>query len=376
MLKKLMLWIIAFAALPGSSLLAQDITGDWQGTLEAGQALRIVIKITKADPGGLKAVMHSIDQGGQAIPVSSVTLQGSTVKMSITAIGGSYEGKLSADGTSITGTWTQANPMPFNLKRVTPETEWAIPEPPPKLKPMAADANPVFEVATIKPGKPGTPGKLFGIRPRKFLTVNTTLSDLIKFSYGVHSRQIIGAPDWLETEKYDLDAQPDGEGQPNEKQWKAMVQKLLAERFKLAFHHDKKELTVYAIVVARAEPKLTKSEGDPDRPPGLFFTKLGVLNVRNATMTDFAGVMQSAVLDRPVVDQSELPGKYDFVLTWTPDETQFSGLGVRPPPPAEDAAAAPDLFTALQEQLGLKFKPTKAPVDVLVIDHVEKPSAN
>ena len=101
-----------------------------------------------------------------------------------------------------------------------------------------------------------------------------------------------------------------------------------------------------------------------------------MMPARSATMDDFAETLQRKILDRPVVDQSELTGKYDFVLTWTPDETQFSGLGVRPPPPTEDAAAAPDLFTALQEQLGLKFKPTKAPVDVLVIDHVEKPSAN
>jgi uncharacterized protein (TIGR03435 family) len=154
-----------------------------------------------------------------------------------------------------------------------------------------------------------------------------------------------------------------------------MLQKLLADRFKLAFHHDKKELPVYALVVAKGGPKLTKSEADANATPSLLFRGLGTLPVRNATIADFAGVMQAAVLDRPVVDQTGLTGRYDFVLTWTPDETQFGGLGVKVPPPSENAAA-PDLFTAIQQQVGLKFEPTKASVDVIVIDKVEKPSEN
>jgi uncharacterized protein (TIGR03435 family) len=86
--------------------------------------------------------------------------------------------------------------------------------------------------------------------------------------------------------------------------------------------------------------------------------------------------MQTAVLDRPVVDQTGLTGRYDFTLRWTPDETQFVGMGVRVPPPTGDASAAPGLFTAIQEQLGLKFEATKAPVDVLVVDRAERPSDN
>jgi uncharacterized protein (TIGR03435 family) len=133
---------------------------------------------------------------------------------------------------------------------------------------------------------------------------------------------------------------------------------------------------VYAIVVGKNGPKLTKSEGDPNGLPGLFFRGLGVLPARNATMADFAGVMQGAVLDRPVVDQTGLSGRFDFTLTWTPDEFQFGGLGIRVPPPADNAAAPPDLFTAMQEQLGLKLEATKAPAEVFVVDRVEKPSAN
>ena len=376
-MKKLTLTIIALASFTGSALLAQDITGTWQGTLQAGRELRTVIKISKADGGALKAVMYSIDQGGAGIGVSAISLQGSTFKMSIAGIGGTYEGKLSEDGNSIAGTWTQGGgPLPLNLVRATGATAWTIPEPPPRLKPMAADANPAFEVATIKPSRPEAQGKIFQVRGRHFATINTSLSDLITFAYGLHPRQITGGPSWIESEKYDLGAQPEGEGQPSGRQWKVMVQKLLADRFKLTFHRDKKELSVYAIVVGKSGPKLTKSEGDPNGLPGLFFPRLGVLNGRNATMADFAGVMQSAVLDRPVVDQTELAGRFDFTLTWTPDEFQFGGLGVKAQPPADNAAAPPDLFSAIQEQLGLKLASTKAPVDIVVVDSVEKPSGN
>jgi uncharacterized protein (TIGR03435 family) len=375
-MKKLMP-IIALAALSAGTLFAQNITGTWQGTLQAGKELRIVIKISRTDTEALKALMYSIDQSGQGISASAITLQGSAVKMSVPGIGGTYEGKLSADANSITGTWIQGpSPLPLNLKRATSETAWTIPDPPARLKPMPADANPVFEVATIKPSKPGTPGKGFGVRGRHFSTKNTSVSDIITFAYGVHARQITGGPAWLETDKYDLDAQPDGEGQPNDKQWKTMVQKLLADRYKLTFHREKKELSVYAIVVGKTGPKLSKSEGDPNGLPALFFRRLGMLPARNATIADFAGLMQAAVLDRPVVDQTRLPGRYDFTLTWTPDEFQFGGQVANTPAPPGNAEAPPDLFTAMQQQLGLKFESTKAPAEVLAIDHVEKPSEN
>ncbi len=382
-MKKLLTWLtrvvalVVLSGLSGGTLYAQDLTGAWQGALQAGgREIRMVIKITKADGGDLKAVMYRIDQGGQALPASAITLQGSTVRMSVPGIGGTYEGKLSADVNSIAGTWTQGGaPLPLILTRATSATAWAIPEPPAPPKPMAADASPVFEVATIKPSKPETQGKGFLVRGRQFSTINTSLSDLITFAYGLHARQITGAPAWIETDKYDLTARPDGDGQPNDKQWKTMVQKLLADRFTLAFHRDKKELSVYAIVVGKTGPKLTKSEGDPNGLPSLLFRGLGILPARNATIADFAGVMQSAVLDRPVVDQTGLPGRYDFTLTWTPDEFQFGGLGIKVPPPP-DTATAPNLFTATQEQLGLRLESTKAPAEVLVVDHVDKPSEN
>lgn len=103
------------------------------------------------------------------------------------------------------------------------------------------------------------------------------------------------------------------------------------------------------------------------------------MRVTNATVADFAGVMQGAVLDRPVVDQTGLAGRFDFTLTWTPDQFQFAGSGIPIPPPANnanDAAAPPGLFTAIQKQLGLKLESSKAPTEVFVIDHVQTPSPN
>jgi uncharacterized protein (TIGR03435 family) len=356
---------------------AQSLADTWQGTLHVGKDLRLVAKIAKGDGGVYKTTFYSIDQGGQGIPVATTTLQGTTVKMNVTAIGGTFEGKLASDGKSIVGTWSQGpNPLPLTLTRATPETAWAIPEPPPVIPPMAANANPSFEVATIKPSKPDAPGKMFRVQGRRFTTLNTTLSDIIAFAYGIHPKQLVGAPAWVETDKWDVEAQPDGEGAPSDKQWKIMWQKLLADRFKLAFHRDKKELSVYVLSVSKAGQKLTKSAADSGGLPGLWFQGLGKLNVRNATMADFSQLMQSAVLDRPVLDQTGIEGRWDFQLNWTPDDSQFASFGVKIPPPTDAANAPPALYTAIQEQIGLKLDATKAPAEVFVVDKVEKPSDN
>jgi len=251
-----------------------------------------------------------------------------------------------------------------------------MPEAPPPPKPMAADANPEFEVATIKPSTPDRPGKAITVRGRQVVTINTTLGDLVTFAYGIHLKQIVGAPAWFESEKYDVTGQPAAEGQPNDKQIKAMIQKLVTDRFSFAFHRDTRELSVYAITVGKGGPKLTKSAGNPSGLPGLGFRGLGNLVVTNATMGDFAQLMQYIVLDRPVVDQTKLDARWDFTLLWTPDEFQFAGLAGAPRPAANDPAAPPDLFSAIQEQLGLKLEATRAPAEVFVVDKVEKPSEN
>jgi uncharacterized protein (TIGR03435 family) len=366
----------------GSALQAQNVTGSWQGTLQAGpQKLRIVFKISLEDDK-LKATLYSIDQQAPAMPASTVTKDGSTIKIAIGGLG-SYEGKLSGDGNAILGTWTQGAPLTLNLVRATPETAWAIPEPPRPPVRMAANADPAFEVATIKPSDPARPGKLFTVRGRDVITINTTLNDLITTAYNVHVRQITGGPAWLDSDRYDLTGRPDVPGQPNVAQIKIMLQKLVADRFQLKFHREKKELSVYAISVTKTGAKISKSQADPNSLPGLFFGGGGPgggvsFNVRNATIAEVADTLQGSVLDRPVVDQTGFAEKYDFIVKFTPEPGQMTGFGQggTPPPAADNPDAPPDLFAAFQQQLGLKIETSKAPVDVLVIDKVEKPSAN
>ncbi|HKT80644.1 MAG TPA: TIGR03435 family protein [Vicinamibacterales bacterium] len=364
---------LAFLIAAMVTLAAQDLAGSWQGVMQAGgRELKMVVRISR-EADALKAVLYNIDQPGPGVG-GTVTLQGSTVRITIPGLGGNYEGRLGSDGNAIEGAMTVgAQRNPLNLVRANADTAWTIPEPPAALQPMSADANPGIEVATIKPSPAGRQGKGFTIRGRQFLTINTSASDLITFAYSVHARQVSNGPEWLESIRYDVTILPDQEGIPNDKQLRELAGKLLAERFNFAFHHEQKELAVYALMVGKNGHKLTKSDLDPSGLPSLVFRGLGVLPARNASMANFAGVMQSAVLDRPVVDQTNLEGRYDFTLNWTPDETQFGGLGIRVPPPS-DTAAAPGLFTAVQEQLGLRFESTRAPADVIVIDRLDKPT--
>ena len=374
------LYAASLYAAPQQAAPAQSagVEGTWQGTLPVpAHGLRTVLKIAKSPAGALSAQFFSIDQGGQGVPVSSISFTGGVLKYAITPFDLTYEGRLSPDGNTISGTSTQmGHALPLNLDRATPSTAWEIPALPAPIKPMPADANPSFEVATIKPSKLDQPGKMFRVEGRRFTTRNTTLSDILTFAYGVHPKQILNAPAWVTADKFDLEGTPDLDGMPSDRQWKGMLQKVLAERFQLKLHQDSRDLPAYALTVAKTGPKLEKSQAGPNGMPGLFFSDLGNLHVINANMEDFTHLMQATVLDRPVVDQTHLAGRWNFNLKWTPDETQFGGIGIKVPPPTDTADAAPPLFTAIQEEIGLKLDATRLPVPVLVIDHVEKPSEN
>jgi uncharacterized protein (TIGR03435 family) len=375
----------AATAQPSTTAAPTDIVGTWQGTLRVPKNdqhpqidLRLVFKFSKADNGALRGVWYSIDQGGQSVPIATVNFQQGVLKFTVTVVDRSYEGKMSEDGKTIAGTWMEGTmPIPLPLERTTPDTAWAIPEPP---KPMADGANPDFEVATIKPSEPGKPGKLFTFQGSSFRTFNTNMNDLIALAYGVHAKQIVNAPPWFGTELFDIDGKPDVPGRPNMKQMGVLVQKLLAERFGLKFHHEQRELSVYAIRVASGGPKMTVSTAGANDPSGFGLRGFGDLVVRNMTMTMFATWMQSGVMDKPVVDLTELKDRYDFNLKWTPDDSQFAQFrgtnGPMTPPAGDNPNAPPGLYTAVQEQLGLKFDATKAPDDVIVIDHVDHPSPN
>jgi len=367
------------AAVPAAS--AKDIVGVWQGTLHIAQVnrdLRTVVKIAKTSSGELQATFYSIDQGGQQITANKTTFEGGVLKYSILAGAATYEGKMSDDGNTITGTFAQGPAtLPLILARTTPDTAWPIPEP---AKTMAADANPSLEVATIKPGDPSRPGKGVTLRGTHFITINTNMNDLIAFAYGLHAKQIIGAPDWFGTDAFDVDGVPDTPGRPSVKQMQTMMQKLLTDRCALKFHHEQKELAVYAVRLGSGGAKLSKTTAGANDLGGFGFRGLGDLIVRDLSLAEFATWMQATVMDRPVVDQTGLTDKYDFTLKWTPDDSQFaqmrSAVAALPKPAGDNPDAPPSLYTAVQEQLGLKIEATKAPDDVIVIDHVEKPSPN
>jgi uncharacterized protein (TIGR03435 family) len=375
-MRKIAIRFVAVLLIATGVLHAQtlDISGNWQGTLQAGKGLRTILKISKTDTGGWKAVMYSIDQGGDPISVTSVTLDKLSFGFTIKPLDLAYSGMLNADHTAIEGNATQhGQTHVLNLTHVTPENTWAIPEPP---KSMPADAKPKFDVVTVKPSDPNRPGKLFTIRGRQILTINTTVNDLITFAYSLQTKEIVNAPSWMD-EKYDVDGVPDVEGQPSLPQMRMLIADALVQRFGLKFHTEQREMTAYALTVARGGPKLTVSVAPKNSPGGFGFGGLGKLQVRNFTMKEFCHGMQEAVMDKPVVDQTGLTDRYDFSLNWTPDQSQFASFGAHiPPPNPDDPNAPPSLFTALQEQLGLKMDVTKANVDVMVIDHIDKPSAN
>jgi uncharacterized protein (TIGR03435 family) len=154
-----------------------------------------------------------------------------------------------------------------------------------------------------------------------------------------------------------------------------MVQKLLAERFSLAFHKEKREMGAYVITVGKDGPKLTKNESG-GALPGFGGRGPGAVAVRNSSLADFAGFLQARILDRPVVDQTGITGKFDFTLEFRPDQAQAGPPGGPAPQLPPEVEARPDLFTAIQEQVGLKLESSKAPVEAYVIDKVQKPSEN
>jgi uncharacterized protein (TIGR03435 family) len=234
------------------------------------------------------------------------------------------------------------------------------------VKRMAADAHPSFAVATIKPHDPNSHHQGFNAVGDRFTIRNESITSLIMFAYSMHPRQIVDAPSWVGNAPYDIEGTTDTEGEPNQRQQQEMIQKLLADRFGLKFHHEKRELSVYAIQIAKGGPKLTPAanpDAEPDQEASSHGTEVTV-TITSGSMADFILGMQF-FLDRPLVDQTGLTGRYDFKLRYTYDESR-----------APDPDAPPGKFTAIQEQLGLKLDAVKATTDVFVIDHVEQPSAN
>ena len=279
----------------------------------------------------------------------------------------------------------------------------------------AAPQDPQFEVASIKPNKSGDNRVMMGVQPGgRFTATNVTLRMMIRNAYQLQEFQITGGPSWIADERFDIVAKAEAgdtvgdlfraeqQGQPSRGQ--LMIRALLADRFKLVVHNENKEMSIYALVVARSDgklgPQLKASEVDcaalvgrgrgrgeppppgpppgPGTPPPQCGIRIGPGNmaVGGSPMSQVANSL-SMFAGRIVVDKTGLAGSYDFTLTWTPD--QMPGVGQRPPgapePPPIDPNG-PSLFTAVQEQLGLKLDSQRGPVAVLVIDRAERPTEN
>src|SRR6266513_1143090 len=258
-----------------------------------------------------------------------------------------------------------------------------------------------YEVALIKPNKSANNMVRLKFSPNGFDGTNVTLQVLVKDAYGVEDNQISGGPSWFNSDRYDINAKMDSGTADalhklNEDQGRLvrqhMLQALLGDCFKLTVRHETKELSVYALIAAKSGPKLHEAKPGDTYPdgmkgpdgvgrPGFMLRERGEITGQGIPMTALAELLTQQ-LDRSVVDKTGLTGIYDFKLQWTPDESQGAMFkGPEPGPQTPTSTSSPDssgpsVFTAIQEQLGLRLESQKGPVEVLVIDHVEKPSEN
>jgi uncharacterized protein (TIGR03435 family) len=232
--------------------------------------------------------------------------------------------------------------------------------------------TPAFEVATVKPTGPGFVGKTVGMPPNGDLIIRgMTLKDVIQFAFGLHPNLIVGTSGWMEGERYDIVAKPEPGRLPSADELKAMLRTLLADRFKLTSHRALKEASVYVIVVSKSGSKM-KERSPVDTEASTNLTFQGARLPAKAVSMPMLAEALTIVLDRPVIDGTGLRGKYDFDLAWMPEADQFDGRGSAVPSDAN----APDIFTAIQEQLGLRLDSRKVPVQSLIVDHAERPAGN
>lgn len=271
-------------------------------------------------------------------------------------------------------------------------------------------SSPVFEVASIKPSNANPGGgrsATIGTQPGRYTATNVTLRTLIVNTYGLESFQLSGGPAWISSDRFDIVAKSDVPSQ-----FQSMLKALLADRFKLAMHTESRELPIYALVTARSDKKLgpqihsttidceplaaqstlkenqgkekTKeatrsappaSRAPGQKPPCAMTMEPGRMSASGMTMAMLAGSLSGSV-QRTVLNRTGITGSFDLKLAWTPDQMP-QGLAAGNPSKNKSTKVDPNgppIFTALQEQLGLKLVSTKGPVDVLVVDHAERPT--
>jgi uncharacterized protein (TIGR03435 family) len=266
-----------------------------------------------------------------------------------------------------------------------------------QLQPVAA--RPEFEVATVKANNSQTDSSnISGVTPGRFTASNTPLRFIILYGYQLLDHQLIGAPDWTASTGFDIAATYPAGQRPTDREVRSMVQNLLGDRFRLTAHREQREGPMYALIFARKDgrlgPRIRRSDVDCEkwiadkrpqvgtggpsavapggmRPACMMVATRRYLTRGTRTMEQLAVTLQSMV-GRPVVDRTGLTGAFDVDLQWTPERDADAAAGGN----TSTANDGPSIFTAVQEQLGLKLESQRGQFDALVIDHVERPTAN
>jgi uncharacterized protein (TIGR03435 family) len=342
--------LILFALFPALACLqAADVTGSWSGSYYAGP-IYLVLKQQGTEVTGTAGPSAS----QQMLKLAAGKLDGENLTFKV----GPLEVNLRLQGDDLKGELKEPNDTaPLVLTRVE------------ALARRAPDTSPAkpFDVASIKVNKSGGNTGITGrggqIRPSKgqIAMENVTLWKALGFAHGIGEDKdyAITGPDWLKTERYDIVGKiPPG---TTFEQMRRMLQATLTERFKLGLHRETKEMPIYALVVGREGLKIKETE----MGHGGFSFGRGHIEAKSGALVAFADRL-SQMLDRPVIDYTNTPGVFNFTLDWSPDQPMTN--------PAEETAnpAGPSIFTAVQQQLGLRLEARRGPVDVLVIDRGDR----
>ena len=309
-----------------------DVTGSWSGTM---------FSITFKQDGG------KISGSGGPDPKEQYAFTGTVDGDHILFKVGAFDFDLRAVGDELKGQMKAGDhTMEVALKRVE------------ALKSRVAPT--AFEVASIKPNISGSRGSSTHSAPGgEIIMENVSLKQVVMMAYDVRNFTFSG-PDWMDTVRFDIVAKPPSP--VNRDEMKVLIRSLLAERFKLVIHRETKTLSAYELLVAKGGLKIKEVEPGPGGASSNTNGGKALLNAQRMTMARFADLLGTR-LDRPVVDKTEVPGAFDIKVEWTVDENQ-SGDG--------DPSAAPSIFTALQEQVGLRLVAQKLPVEIVVVERVEK----
>jgi uncharacterized protein (TIGR03435 family) len=346
------------------------IAGTWQGALALpnGNSVRVAFTIAKNPDGSLHGGIRFVDSDAGLV-FSSITFSAPDLAVTQSMASMAYHGKLSVDGQTIIGTWSQGDrALPLTLTLATPDKLWKAAGPPP----MASDADPSYEVAVIKPALPEEQHPIWNLRTPEFHATGTNAAELIKMVYKIRGRQIMNAPSWVEDSKFDITAKPDTPGVPTDDQSRIMIRKLLTERFHLVCHTGMQDFPVLVMTLDPKGPRPVPSNPDFNIHGGMLLRQEGgdmVLHLSGVTMQDFLKDLMDRYRVKQIVDETGLTGTYDITLRLPPAALQGTGDGG-----AEEEVGTD--YIAAAEHAGFKFVSKKVPTPVVIIDHIDPPTAN